>query len=210
MRIIVQIRGNPRSQQRHRHNKQGKFVITYDPSSKDKDDFLAQIISKAPKEPFDEPLRVDLYFYMNRPKSHFGTGKNHGTLKKSAPRWHTSVPDADNLAKLVLDSMNKSFWRDDSIICYSRIVKQYSKTPFIKIVISSIDEPTPDVYLRYFGLKMLEHVSRVNMDRVCTDKSLLSLIDQFIQVSVTDRGKLDDMGVLNAISWLEENYRLKD
>ena len=85
MRIIVQIRGNPRPQQRHRHKKQGKFVITYDPSSKDKDDFLAQIISKAPKEPFDEPLRVDLYFYMNRPKSHFGTGKNHGTLKKSAP-----------------------------------------------------------------------------------------------------------------------------
>ena len=58
------------------------------------------------------PVAVELRFAMPRPKSHFGAKG----LKPSAPVHHSGKPDADNLAKLVMDQITKSgkIWRDDS------------------------------------------------------------------------------------------------
>ena len=58
------------------------------------------------------PVSVSLNFAMPRPKSHFGANG----LKPSAPVHHSGKPDADNLAKLVMDQITKSgkIWRDDS------------------------------------------------------------------------------------------------
>lgn len=58
------------------------------------------------------PVAVTLQFAMPRPKSHFGAKG----LKPSAPVHHSGKPDADNLAKLVMDQITKSgkIWRDDS------------------------------------------------------------------------------------------------
>ena len=59
-----------------------------------------------------EAVSVSLNFAMPRPKSHFGAKG----LKPSAPVHHSGKPDADNLAKLVMDQITKSgkIWRDDS------------------------------------------------------------------------------------------------
>jgi len=58
------------------------------------------------------PVSVTLRFAMPRPKSHFGARG----LKPSAPQDHVGKPDADNLAKLVLDQITRDgrIWRDDS------------------------------------------------------------------------------------------------
>ena len=40
-------------------------------------------------------------------------------------------------------------------------------------------------------------------------EQLQELINRFIGVSVPDRDKLDDMGLLSAISWLDGNYKMK-
>jgi Holliday junction resolvase RusA-like endonuclease len=58
------------------------------------------------------PVSVELRFAMPRPKSHSGAKG----LKPSAPVHHSGKPDADNLAKLVMDQITKSgrIWRDDS------------------------------------------------------------------------------------------------
>lgn len=58
------------------------------------------------------PVSVSLNFAMPRPKSHTGAKG----LKPSAPVHHSGKPDADNLAKLVMDQITKSgkIWRDDS------------------------------------------------------------------------------------------------
>jgi Holliday junction resolvase RusA-like endonuclease len=53
------------------------------------------------------PLEVHLVFRLERPKSHYGSGRNAGVLKDSAPRWHTVKPDADKLARAVLDSLTE-------------------------------------------------------------------------------------------------------
>jgi Holliday junction resolvase RusA-like endonuclease len=68
-----------------------------------------------------------LAFFFRRPKSHYGKG---GHVKASAPIYHVSKPDADNLAKLVLDRITRSgrIWRDDSQVAKLRVEKYWAIT----------------------------------------------------------------------------------
>lgn len=138
MKIRISVLGNPKPQPRHRHFQREKIKGTYDPGKNDKQSFLYLVLEHAPEKPFDEPLRVDIDFYFARPKNHYGTGKNTNKLKLSAPVWHTTKPDIDNLRKFVMDAMNKVFWRDDSIICEGHTKKLYDDMPRVEITIQTI------------------------------------------------------------------------
>ena len=68
-----------------------------------------------------------LTFFFRRPKSHYGKA---GHVKASAPVCHVSKPDADNLAKLVLDRITRGgrIWRDDSQVARLRVEKYWAIT----------------------------------------------------------------------------------
>jgi Holliday junction resolvase RusA-like endonuclease len=70
---------------------------------------------------------VKLTFFFRRPKNHYGKG---GHVKASAPVCHVSKPDADNLAKLVLDCITRGgrIWRDDSQVARLRVDKFWAIT----------------------------------------------------------------------------------
>lgn len=70
---------------------------------------------------------VKLTFFFRRPKSHYGKG---GHVKASAPVCHVSKPDADNLAKLVLDRITRGarIWRDDSQVAKLKVEKYWAIT----------------------------------------------------------------------------------
>jgi Holliday junction resolvase RusA-like endonuclease len=70
---------------------------------------------------------VKLTFFFRRPKSHYGKG---GHVKASAPVCHVSKPDADNLAKLVLDRITRGgrIWRDDSQVAKLTVEKYWAIT----------------------------------------------------------------------------------
>ena len=68
-------------------------------------------------DPLQCAVSMLIHFYLPRPKGHFGTGKNAGKLKESAPKFHTTKPDVDNLGKAVLDALKGHAWRDDSQVC---------------------------------------------------------------------------------------------
>ena len=72
-------------------------------------------------------FEVKLAFFFRRPKSHYGKG---GHVKASAPVCHVSKPDADNLAKLVLDRITRGgqIWRDDSQVAKLRVEKYWAIT----------------------------------------------------------------------------------
>ena len=124
MDTTLEIIGNPTSQKRHRHTRWG----TYDPSSKDKKQFIDYITSSYNLKnfPTDEPLDLTMWFYMKRPKSHYGTGRNCDVLKKNHPTMHTKKPDIDNLIKFVLDAGNGLLWKDDSVVVNITAYKRYS------------------------------------------------------------------------------------
>lgn len=136
MKIQFQILGPPKHQQRHRHVTTGKFTRTYDPSAKDKTNFLLQAKQYAPKSPIVGAVKLRVWFCMPRPKSHYRTGKFAGILKDSAPIRHTKKPDIDNLLKLVMDSLNKVFWKDDSQVCNVIAQKLYDEKPRVVIEIN--------------------------------------------------------------------------
>jgi len=138
------ILGDPQAQKRHRtytKDKNGRplrFPIRTDPSKKDKDNLRAVIQQEAPERPLDCPVSISMSFYFKRPKSHYRTGKYSHILKETAPTWHTSKPDRDNLDKFFLDALTGIFLADDKIVCSGLITKCYSEKPRTEIVISDM------------------------------------------------------------------------
>lgn len=53
----------------------------------------------------DTPLLLSCVFWIARPKAHYGTGRNAGTLKDSAPARPTGRPDLSNLEKMIEDCL---------------------------------------------------------------------------------------------------------
>ena len=85
--------------------------------------------------PLCGPLRLDVVFYLHRPKA----------LKKTdKPAWHTKKPDLDNLIKAVKDALNGIAWIDDSQVCQIRAEKFYAPlgcVPGVAFVVEVIDAP---------------------------------------------------------------------
>ena len=117
------VMGTPKPLKRHRHTKKG---FTYDPSVQDKKAFALQASVYAPKELIEKPLRVVLLFYFKRPKSHFRMGKYSHLLKSGMEsRWMVGSKDLDNLVKLVCDSLQGIYYKNDSLICNIETKKLY-------------------------------------------------------------------------------------
>ena len=132
--IILTINGIPKAQKRPKFTTVNGHARAYDPSAKDKQDVLAQIRAEAPEKPCTNALCMSLTFYIPRPKSHYGTGKNRGVLKKSVPEYVITRPDIDNYIKFILDAMNGLYFKDDSQICMISAVKKYAEKPLTYIV----------------------------------------------------------------------------
>lgn len=105
-----------------------------------------------PAEPIEGPIRVDLTFVFERPKNHFGSGKNSTRLKEGAPKYHTSKPDRDNLDKAVLDALTTlGFWRDDAQVVGGELWKEYAtagRSSGVNVRISRVYAFKADVYER--------------------------------------------------------------
>lgn len=68
------------------------------------------------------PVRLSVAFRFPRPASHYGTGRNSGCLKPSAPRRHAQTPDLDKLLRTLQDGLEGVVIRNDSQICEYGVV----------------------------------------------------------------------------------------
>jgi len=113
----------PVSLKRHRHRLKGG---TYDPSKKEKDDFIKSIVD-FPTEKMTKPIKCILNFYCKRPKTHYKTGKFANILKDTSPKYNINNKDLDNMVKFVLDALNDKLYTDDSLIFEITCSKLYSE-----------------------------------------------------------------------------------
>jgi len=134
----ITIPGQPISKKRPRFARRGNHVVTYNDQMTEESRFLFEFQKRWLNKPLKGPVCVELVFYMKRPKSHYGTGKNGNIKKKSAPVYHTKKPDIDNLKKFVFDALNQSAWEDDSQIYKVFARKAYSKEPRTEIIIQEM------------------------------------------------------------------------
>lgn len=111
----------------------------YDPGTAEgwKGQIAAAAMPHKPAAQLEGPLHVTLLFRFARPKSHW----SKKGLKPTAPEYHTSKPDADNLAKAVLDCITQlGFWRDDAQVAALDVRKKYANAePFCEITITPIE-----------------------------------------------------------------------
>ena len=99
----------------------------------------AEAKKHAPATPAVGPIGVELTFWLPRPKSHFGTGKNSNIRKASAPEWHTGKPDVLKLARAVEDAMTGIIYVDDAQIIQEEISKGYSSGSSIGVDVRVIE-----------------------------------------------------------------------
>jgi Holliday junction resolvase RusA-like endonuclease len=76
----------------------------------------------------DEPLWVDMVFTVNRPTSHYRTGKNVDLLRAGAPTRPHRMPDLSKLARSTEDALTDAgiFLDDARIVEYGRLAKVYA------------------------------------------------------------------------------------
>ena len=126
------IRTRPKPQQRHRSN--GRFQ--YDPSSKDKVNFLLQARPFAPAKPITKDIELNITFCYKRPKNHYRSKNKQLILKDDAPFYKSSKADLDNLVKFVADSLNGIFYKDDSQIVSIYASKVWGAEDYVFVKVS--------------------------------------------------------------------------
>lgn len=120
------VTGDPKGQPRARACRRGAFSGVYDPGTADAWKWAVRAVAQDAwdKAKFTGPLCLNLTFYFRRPKGHF---RSNGQLKDTAPSFHTSKPDRDNLDKAVMDALTTlGVWDDDCQVVEGRIRKLYS------------------------------------------------------------------------------------
>ncbi len=135
--ITIQIPGKPIAKKRPKFFRRGNFVGAYNPQESEEGKWLWYARQQIPCK-LSGPVSIKTVFYMPRPKSHYGSGKNKNVLKNNAPSLHASKPDIDNLQKMIFDCLNGVAWDDDACVFESYGRKEYSSDPRTEIIISEV------------------------------------------------------------------------
>lgn len=120
------VKGKPVGKARPRFARRGAFVTAYTP--KNSADFEALVADAARKAMNGRPVitsavHVTIRAWFEPPKSWSKAEKDAALTGK---KFHTSKPDADNIAKSVLDAVNGVIVVDDAQVVELTISKRYS------------------------------------------------------------------------------------
>ena len=80
----------------------------------------------------ETPVEMFIEFQFHRPQGHYGTGRNEGILKKSAPQYPItrSTGDIDKLCRSTLDGLSIPsggiLLRDDSLVVRLKATKSFA------------------------------------------------------------------------------------
>lgn len=136
MSICFTYYGEIRGKGRPRFRNTGKFVQTYtDKETQNYEASLKEAYLSAKQESYmnpDTPLILMMAVYQQIPKSVSKKKKQEMLNGWIRP---TKKPDIDNILKSVCDALNKVAFYDDTQIISIQVVKYYSETPRIEILI---------------------------------------------------------------------------
>ena len=139
--------GTPVGKGRPRAARRGAGVVMFTPEkTADYESLVAATASNAMRAEagplFTGPLEAVLEMRFPVPAS-WSKAKRARAL--AGVEWHTSKPDADNVAKAILDACNGVVFRDDSQIVMLTATKEFSETPGVRVVIREVQTAELDV-----------------------------------------------------------------
>jgi Holliday junction resolvase RusA-like endonuclease len=113
------------------NQKTQRVVIVEDSAANTKtwrQDVLTAAVAAQPPgfETIDGPVWIEATFYFKRPDGHFGTGRNAGQLKATAPAFPAVKPDVDKVLRATLDALAAAgCFRNDSRVVSVTAQKRY-------------------------------------------------------------------------------------
>lgn len=141
------VAGNPAPQGSKRHVGNGRMVEMSKKVKPWRQDVVAaarQAIASTELAPYAGAVEVIVAFYFPRPKYHFGTGRNAGVLKDTAPLNVITNPDVDKLLRSTFDALTTAgVWRDDNLAAQVVASKVYGDQPGAHITIRPLTTERP-------------------------------------------------------------------
>lgn len=132
--VIFTIKGEPRGKGRPRFTKTGRV---YTPSETTQYEHLVALSyrNSARGYKFTSPVRVTIKAYQKPPKK----SKKVVEDMLNGRILPTKKPDLDNIAKIVLDGLNKIAWDDDTQVIEMMVIKRYAEEPLVAVIVEEID-----------------------------------------------------------------------
>jgi len=142
MKVKFTILGEPEGKGRPRFRKTGKYVSTYTPDETVSYENLIKTEYRRQCRDFkfedNDQLDVRITAYYGIPKS---KSKKAQKMMEEHVLRPLKKPDADNVIKVVLDSLNKIAYHDDTQVVDLQIRRFYSRDPRLVVTIQEAKGP---------------------------------------------------------------------
>ena len=137
MTCDFEVEGKPTGKGRPRFKRMGNFVQTYTPEKTAEYEKLVRIrFQNAGGALTDKPVRVEITAFFAPPKSTRKRDRIEMLANRILPE---KKPDVDNIAKIILDALNKIAYKDDSQVIELSVKKIYSDAAKVCVHIEEID-----------------------------------------------------------------------
>jgi Holliday junction resolvase RusA-like endonuclease len=128
--LILTFKGQPVAKGRPVFSMHAGYPVAYTPAKTRaaEHDIKLQAVSQLPTgfKPLSGPISITIDFFMKRPKS----------LRKDV-KHHIKKPDLENMAKTILDALNRIAYMDDSQVISMTCTKSYA-TPGTVVMIEEV------------------------------------------------------------------------
>lgn len=133
--VIFTIKGEPKGKGRPRFTKTGRV---YTPTETAHYESLVGLSyrNSARGYKFTSPVRVTVKAFHKPPK---GKSKKVTEDMLNGRILPTKRPDADNVAKIILDGLNKVAWDDDTQVVEMMVTKRYAEEPLVAVIVEEIE-----------------------------------------------------------------------
>jgi Holliday junction resolvase RusA-like endonuclease len=115
------------SKRAFKHKTTGKLVVVEQQHDRVKSwrQAILDAVENAPG--FDCPVSLSITFLLERKAGHYGTGRNAGILRPSAPQFPGAMPDLSKLVRATEDALtNAGVWRDDGQVVTLHVAKRWA------------------------------------------------------------------------------------
>lgn len=132
--VVFIINGEPKGKGRPRFTKTGRV---YTPTETAHYESLVGLSyrNSAKGYKFASPVRVTVKAYQKPPKK----SKKVVEDMLNGRILPTKKPDPDNIAKIILDGLNKVAWDDDAQVVEMMVTKRYAQEPLVAVIIEELD-----------------------------------------------------------------------